>query len=33
MKKSYDKPTIVRRDKLSKVTAIPSDSLILVKAE
>jgi hypothetical protein len=31
MKKSYDKPTLVRRDKLSKVTAIPSDSLIVVK--
>jgi hypothetical protein len=31
MKKSYDKPTLVQRDKLSKVTAIPSDSLIVVK--
>jgi hypothetical protein len=27
MKKSYEKPTLVRREKLSKVTAIPTDSL------
>jgi hypothetical protein len=27
MKKSYEKPTLVRREKLSKVTAIPADSL------
>jgi bifunctional DNase/RNase len=32
MKKSYEKPTLVRREKLSKVTAIPSDSLILAVA-
>jgi hypothetical protein len=30
MKKSYEKPTLARREKLSKVTAIPTDSLILV---
>jgi hypothetical protein len=28
MKRSYEKPTLVRREKLSKVTAIPTDSLI-----
>lgn len=28
MKKSYEKPTLARREKLSKVTAIPIDSLI-----
>jgi hypothetical protein len=33
MKKSYEKPTLVRREKLNKVTAGPSDSLILVEAE
>lgn len=27
MKKSYEKPTLARRDKLSKVTAVPTDSL------
>jgi hypothetical protein len=30
MKKSYEKPTLVRHEKLSKVTAIPTDSLILM---
>jgi hypothetical protein len=28
MKKSYQKPALVLRDKLSKVTAIPTDSLV-----
>lgn len=28
MKKSYEKPTLARRDKLSKVTAVPTDSLV-----
>lgn len=31
MKKPYEKPSLVWRDKLNKVTAIPSDSLISVK--
>ena len=31
MKKSYQKPTLARREKLSKVTAIPTNSLIIVK--
>jgi hypothetical protein len=31
MKKSYEKPTLVRREKLNKVTALPSDSLILAQ--
>jgi hypothetical protein len=30
MKKSYEKPTLVRRDKLSTVTAVPPISLIKV---
>jgi hypothetical protein len=29
MKKSYEKPSFAPRGKLSKVTAIPPDSLIL----
>jgi hypothetical protein len=29
MKKIYERPTLARRDKLSKVTAIPTDSLLL----
>jgi hypothetical protein len=31
MKKTYEKPILIRREKLSKVTAIPTDSLIDVK--
>jgi hypothetical protein len=30
MKKFYEKPTLVLRDKLSKVTAIPPQSLVLL---
>jgi hypothetical protein len=30
MKKSYQKPVLVRRDKLSNVTAIPTDSLVII---
>jgi hypothetical protein len=30
MKKTYEKPTLVRRDKLNNVTALPADSLALV---
>lgn len=30
MKKSYEKPTLARREKLSKVTAEPIDSLTVL---
>jgi len=31
MKKSYEKPSLAPRGKLSKVTAIPPESLVLAK--
>jgi hypothetical protein len=33
MKKTYEKPILIRREKLSKVTAIPTDSLIFTEVD